>query len=102
MAISPPEGMGNVAAPLELASMAPVQLNYAPDTSRRVEAGYQAIDSLMTGDKQSNLSAALKRKAQAIAQTPDIASQKSMKHLGTFTQSYGMATRRGICPACRR
>ncbi len=86
----PPEGMGNVAAPLELASMAPVQLNYAPDTSRRVEAGYQAIDSLMTGDKQSNLSAALKRKAQAIAQTPDIASQKSMKHLGTFTQSYGM------------
>ncbi len=86
----PPEGMGNVAASLELASMAPVQLNYAPDSSLRVKAGYQAIDSLMHGDKQENLAAALRKKAQSITHESDMASQKALKHIGKFSQSYGV------------
>ena len=92
----PPEGMGNIAAPVELASFAPVQLNYAPETSKRVEAGYEAINDLLKGDDQTGLSKALKRKAQAMesanrAKNEYLASHSAeLSNIGQFDSEYGL------------
>ena len=86
----PPEGMGNVAAPIELASMAPIQLNYAPLSSSRIEAGYNAINALMQDQTQSGLTAALQKKANAITAAPTEATKQKLEAIGRFESSYGM------------
>ncbi len=86
----PPESMGSVGAPLELASMAPVQLNYAPTSTLRVEAGYTAINTLIKDDHQADLTAALQKKAEAIASVPNAETRNKLQQIGKFRSGYGM------------
>ncbi|WP_319496336.1 septal ring lytic transglycosylase RlpA family protein [uncultured Cohaesibacter sp.] len=91
----PPEGMGTLGTPIELASMAPIQLNYAPSSSMRVDAGYAAIDRILGQNKQPGLAEALARKARDFNETDSIEAAvgpapKAMDQIGRFDPTYGM------------
>ena len=86
----PPDMMNALqSAPVQLANMAPVQLNYATSSSLRVEKGYQAIEALISQPAPASLSRALAAKAaklhgQRIVEQPS----KGRQIIGTFSPAY--------------
>ena len=63
----PPDGNEELQnALVQLAQIAPVQLNYAKASTDRVAAGYEAIESILSAPKQKSLTQALRSKANAL------------------------------------